>query len=199
MPKRLTMEEKKLLTIEKLLDSAEIVFSKKGYNGASVEEIAEEAGYSKGAVYSNFNNKENLFLALFDRRFNIEAGEWGNVFEEKLDNASRAEKVEELLITHQKRNVDTQWTMLMLEFTLFALRNESAKQKLAERYQQIMLSMTESITEHFSNNGHDANKDQIKEIVLSLLSLETGLKIIESLNPELIEDGFRSRTYKMFL
>ncbi|MCR8849422.1 hypothetical protein NQ095_13450 [Rossellomorea sp. SC111] len=87
----------------------------------------------------------------------------------------------------------------MLEFTLFALRNEGAKQKLAERYQQIMLSMTEAITEHFSNNGDDANKDQTKEIVLSLLSLETGLNIIESLNPELIEDGFRSRTYKMFL
>lgn len=197
MPKRLTNEEKKRQTVERLLDSSEIVFSNKGFYGASVEEIAEEAGYSKGAVYANFKSKEDLFLALYDRRFNQQLADWGKVFEHKLDDAGRADKVEEVLLSHAKFNEDTQWTMLMLEFTLYALRNEDAKGKLASRYTQILDSMKESIQTHFGN--HKVSSEQIEEIVISLLSLETGLNMLESIIPDLVSEGYRSRTYRKFL
>ncbi len=197
MPKRLTMEEKKQQTKELLLNSAELIFSKKGYNGASVDEIAEEAGYSKGAVYSNFSNKENLFLALYDRRFNHQLEEWGQVFENQLDNVSRADKVEKLLISHSKNSQDTKWTLLILEFTLYALRNEDVRQKLASRYKLILSSMKEAISSHFMEK--EISPEKIDEIVVSLLSLETGLNILESIIPDLITEGFRSRTYRDFL
>lgn len=197
MPKRLTKEEKKQQTKEMLLNSAELIFSKKGYNGASVDEIAEEAGYSKGAVYSNFFNKENLFLALYDRRFNDQLEEWVQVFENQLDNVNRAEKVEKLLISHSKNSQDTKWTLLMLEFTLYALRNEEARQKLASRYKLILSSMKEAISSHFIDK--DISPEKIDEIVVSLLSLETGLNILESIIPDLTNEGFRSRTYRGFL
>ncbi|MED3971723.1 TetR/AcrR family transcriptional regulator [Priestia megaterium] len=197
MPKRLTMEEKKKQTIEMLLNSAEVVFSKKGYNGASVDEIAEEAGYSKGAVYSNFTNKENLFLALYDRRFNNQLEEWEKVFEKQLDNVNRAVQVEELLISHWKISQDSKWTLLMLEFTLYALRNEDTRQKLAIRYKQILDSMKEAISSHF--NHDDMSSQKINEIVISLLSLETGLNILESIIPHLTTEGYRARIYREFL
>src|SRR5260370_23427492 len=61
---RLPRAEAKSRTRQLLLDAAASVFARKGYVGASVEEIAETAGFSIGAVYSNFGSKEELFLEL---------------------------------------------------------------------------------------------------------------------------------------
>ncbi len=64
--KRETRAEKQARTRAELLATAAKVFAQRGYNGASVEQIAEEAGYSHGAVYSNFDGKADLFLAVFE-------------------------------------------------------------------------------------------------------------------------------------
>lgn len=76
--KRLTRSESQALTRERLLKSATRVFMRRGYAGASIDLIAEEAGYSKGAVYSNFDSKESIFLELLRAKMiadieNIEA------------------------------------------------------------------------------------------------------------------------------
>lgn len=64
-PTRLTREQSRAQTRERLLASAAVVFGREGYGGASVDRIAEEAGYSKGALYSNFASKDELFGAMF--------------------------------------------------------------------------------------------------------------------------------------
>lgn|GEM_PF-2433015 len=63
-PVRLSRAEKNALTRERLLSAAESVVARLGYGGASVDTIAAEAGLSKGAIYSNFATKEELFLEL---------------------------------------------------------------------------------------------------------------------------------------
>src|SRR3954453_17737630 len=65
-PKRETRAEKQARTRTELIATAATVFAQSGYEGASVEEIAERAGYSHGAVYSNFAGKSDLFLAVFE-------------------------------------------------------------------------------------------------------------------------------------
>jgi AcrR family transcriptional regulator len=65
-PKRETRAEKQARTRTELLAAGAKVFARRGYAGASIEEIAEEAGYSHGAVYSNFASKADLFLAVFE-------------------------------------------------------------------------------------------------------------------------------------
>jgi AcrR family transcriptional regulator len=62
--------EKKLVTRSRLLDAAEKVFSARGFADASLDEIAEIAGLTKGAVYSNFDKKLDLLLAVLDERMN---------------------------------------------------------------------------------------------------------------------------------
>lgn len=66
--KRMTHEERKVETRKMLLEAAAEVFAQLGFHGASVDKIAEFAGYSKGAVYANFNSKEELFLALLEQK-----------------------------------------------------------------------------------------------------------------------------------
>lgn len=65
-PPRLTREQSRAQTRQRLLASAAVVFAREGYAGASVDRIAEEAGYSKGALYSNFASKDELFFELID-------------------------------------------------------------------------------------------------------------------------------------
>ena len=60
--RRLTRAEAKERTRQRLLDSAARIFAEKGFGGATLEEIAESAGYSTGAMYANFDNKEQLFM-----------------------------------------------------------------------------------------------------------------------------------------
>ena len=69
-PERLTREEKKARTRAQLIDAAAAVFARHGYVAASLDEVAEEAGLTKGAVYSNFDSKEDLFQAVIDDRLN---------------------------------------------------------------------------------------------------------------------------------
>ncbi len=66
--RRLTRRESQEQTRQRLLDMAVVVFAQKGFARTSVEEIAERAGFSKGAVYSNFTSKEDLALAVLERQ-----------------------------------------------------------------------------------------------------------------------------------
>src|SRR5260370_10335100 len=63
---RLTPTRRRELTRRTLLEAAAVVFSREGFHGASLDEVAAAAGFTKGAVYSNFKSKEDLFLALLE-------------------------------------------------------------------------------------------------------------------------------------
>ena len=65
---RLTPERRRELTREALLDAASEVFARHGYDGGTLEEIATAAGFTTGAIYSNFGSKQDLFLAVLDER-----------------------------------------------------------------------------------------------------------------------------------
>ncbi len=67
-PRRHTRKEMQAQTRRKLLEAAERVFLRRGLQGSSVEEIAAEAGYTRGAFYSNFQGKEELFVELLHKR-----------------------------------------------------------------------------------------------------------------------------------
>lgn len=71
MKKPLPREERQRLTRNQLVDSARIVFSRDGYHAARLDVIAAEAGYTKGAVYSNFSGKPELFLAVIDANLDL--------------------------------------------------------------------------------------------------------------------------------
>src|SRR5919109_3029644 len=66
---RLTRKEKQAHTRQCLMKSAGKVFARRGLQQASIDEVAEDAGFTKGAFYANFKSKEELFLAMLDERF----------------------------------------------------------------------------------------------------------------------------------
>src|SRR2546421_13100240 len=64
MSKRLSRNERKAQTRAGLIDAAARVFARRGYHGTTVDDVAEEAGFTKGAFYSNFESKEDVFVEL---------------------------------------------------------------------------------------------------------------------------------------
>ena len=135
MRTRISRKESQLQTRERLLDAALEVFSRRGYYAASVDEIAAEAGYSKGAVYSNFSNKEELFLALIDRRFAKDTQDYpgiANFMKEGL----QFDEFEEGFDFREQIMKDPTWNILMVEFFLYAMREGNNRAELAARFKQ---------------------------------------------------------------
>jgi len=130
-PERLSRQQSRLQTRERLLEAATLVFSRRGFDAASVEEVAEEAGYSKGAVYSNFASKEELFLTLLDRHLEAEMQSVTAQFAQKSNHESGEAQDRSFPAHLQERRT---WNVLTLEFFLYALRHPTAQQQLAERY-----------------------------------------------------------------
>ena len=68
MPAVMTRKERQEQTREQVIEAAARVFARRGYHRATVDEIASEAGFTIGALYSNFSGKEELFMAIADRQ-----------------------------------------------------------------------------------------------------------------------------------
>src|SRR6476661_10603064 len=88
-PTRLTREQSRDQTRQRLLDAALTAFMNKGFGVTSVEDIAAAAGYSRGAFYSNFGSKSELLLELLRRDHDATMGRMRSIFED--GEASRAD------------------------------------------------------------------------------------------------------------
>jgi AcrR family transcriptional regulator len=75
----LTRAQQQTLTRERLLAAAERVLARHGYGGASIDLVTAEAGYSKGAIYSNFESKEAVFLELLRVYMERDMAELGRI------------------------------------------------------------------------------------------------------------------------
>lgn len=142
MSPRLSREERQQQTRQRLLDAAVATFSQRGYHAASVEEIAEAAGFSKGAVYSNFASKEELFLALLDQHFEREIQSWGDPASDVCMGDEPALKLSYIEVIER----DRAWNLLLVEFLLYAIREESVRPKLAARLRILQQHLREHLT-----------------------------------------------------
>lgn len=133
--KRLTRAEAKARTRKLLLEAAAQTFARKGYAGSSVEEIAEAAGFSIGALYSNFANKEDLFLEL-SSTYNADriAEASAALLDKDVDPDQAVDKVSRLLVDAADK--DTDFALLQAEFWLYAVRNPQVLDQMAARMRQ---------------------------------------------------------------
>ncbi len=125
---RLTRAESRERTRTQLLAAAEEVFAARGFHGASLDEVAEAAGFSKGAVYSNFGSKDELFVAVLRKRMSEQA--------EFLTGLVSRASGDPVAALPDLEWMDLQWCQLLFEFWLYALRNPAATQLLADTYRQ---------------------------------------------------------------
>jgi AcrR family transcriptional regulator len=130
---RLSRKERQAQTRSCLMHSAAKVFAKRGLQQASIDEVAEDAGFTKGAFYANFKSKEELFLAMLDERFAQRIEEIERVIAAEGSEAEKAQRAGDDFT--RMVSADPEWQRLFLEFTAYAARSEEFREELVTRYQ----------------------------------------------------------------
>jgi len=126
----LTPERRRQQTREHLLAAAAEVFAARGFHGATLDEVAAVAGFTKGAVYSNFKNKEDLFLALFKANYDREMDAIrGALADSEVPPEARISEFV-ALIRDQTTQAGRNFNLLYQEFSLYAARNSAVREEL---------------------------------------------------------------------
>jgi AcrR family transcriptional regulator len=140
---RLTREQSKANTRERLLAAARSAFAESGFHGASVDEIASRAGFSTGALYSNFDGKEDLFLVLMEREIEEHSREIARAVAQRPSVSERATGGARQWMAMIER--EPELLLLFMEFWAYGVRDASVRPKVAERFAQARQLLTKLI------------------------------------------------------
>ena len=182
----LTAERRRAMTRQHLLDAAAVVFARHGFHGATLDEVASTAGFTKGAVYSNFKNKDDLFVALLDDRITRQLALVSDVLEGAPDEA-----VEQFPRIRDLLGADMFWdddfATLYLEFVLYARRHPEAQAKLATSAQRSRTLVRQLIDEEYATLGAPPAYDteHLAEISLALFG---GLGVDRLVDPTAVTE-----------
>ena len=194
-PERLTREEKKARTRAQLIDAAATVFARRGYVAASLDEVAEEAGLTKGAVYSNFTSKEDLFQAVIDERLNEPMKHAADVIE------TSAGTTEELAmagaqafvgVVEQQRDV----FLLALEMNIHVARHPELAPAFAAMRREQLAEVADIITEHAKASG-DSLPLPADQMAIAVGALSQGIALHALVDPEGVPDDLLGRVYSL--
>ncbi|MDX6609671.1 MAG: hypothetical protein QOF85_1596 [Solirubrobacterales bacterium] len=185
---RETRAEKQARTRAELIATATSVFAQRGYDSASVEEIAERAGYSHGAVYSNFTGKSDLFLAVFEEYMAARAQELAATQEAIDEDAPLETRARALADQWMERFAEDRESFLLhLEF----LASSRREPELAERFGTRSASLREVIAAYIA---HYQTEEGVEaplppaDLALVLRALGIGLAIEALVSPDAVRD-----------
>jgi AcrR family transcriptional regulator len=182
---RLTREEKKAQTRERLLEAAATVFARRGFAAASLDEVAEEAGLTKGAVYSNFANKEDLVLALMDDRFSHRIDQVVGQLDSTADIGEQARKAGALFMAISD---EERWLQLLsLDFLTYAARNPEFGARYSARHRE----STETIAELIERSADELGLGlplPPGELAIVMNALGVGLSLEKLVDPDNVPD-----------
>jgi AcrR family transcriptional regulator len=147
----LTQVQRKQRTRADLVETARRAFLARGFNGASLDEIAEAAGYSKGAVYSNFAGKAELFLAVLDAHFERRGRSYAEIALDGDDVEESYRAVARFRLEAEGREPD--WEPLLLEFWTYAARRPDLRDAVSERRERFLDSIADLISELAARHG----------------------------------------------
>src|SRR5215469_1761165 len=148
--KRKTQAERREETRELVLAAAARVFAKRGFHATSLDAVAEAAGFSRGAVYYNFADKEELFVELLDRRCAERAQDLRAVFAgTPEDDVAATSRQAQLAAQHalDAMTGDPEWRALYLEFLAQAARDAAFRSRFSRRSTEMRSALEEVVVE----------------------------------------------------
>jgi AcrR family transcriptional regulator len=187
--RRLTRAEGKARTRGRLLEAAAEVFARKGFAAASVEEIAETAGFSTGALYSNFAGKEELFAELLASRGGDRLAEAARIVaDEELSREDRRGALGRLLVTVADQDADL--APLQAELWLHAIRRPELRELLASQFRATRDFLAQTLADRARSSGSEVPPDDAATILLAMFQ---GLVQLRRIDPASVpEDLYAS-------
>ncbi|BCG05474.1 TetR family transcriptional regulator (plasmid) [Paraburkholderia sp. PGU19] len=182
-PERLTHARRKEQTRERLFDAARTIFLEKGWTSTSVEDIVEAAGYTRGAFYSNFRNKQELLTELLRRH----AEEARATLQDIVDAGGTPEQMKARAIAYYSRDcLQSDCFPLWVEAQLLARRDIAFGERVREFRLERLLQVSAHVrTLVAGDSGLSMSADAL---ALGLLSLCEGMLFYRSCNPQTVTD-----------
>jgi AcrR family transcriptional regulator len=190
MAVRLSRAERRERTRQELLSAAEACFVSRGFHASSVEEVAERAGYTKGAVYSNFVSKEDLFFAVYERRVE-------RVLTEVVPGLRQAgiERALDWLATGaiERQDRDDGWLAVFFEFWAHVLRHPELRERFAAIHARFLEPLAEGVRQLAEDRGLALPADvTAAQVALAWNAMEIGLGLERLTQPQAL-DGVVAR------
>jgi AcrR family transcriptional regulator len=182
---RLTRKQKQAHTRECLMHSAARVFARRGLQQASIDEVAEEAGFTKGAFYANFRSKEELFLAMLDERFAQRIEEIERVIASEGSTAEKARRAGDLFA--ETLRADREWERLFFEFSAYAARDEDFREELVTRYRAMRERIAAALKAEAEQYGKEATLP-FEQVALMTTAMSHGFALEKVLEGDAVPD-----------
>jgi AcrR family transcriptional regulator len=192
----MTREQSRANTRERLLRAARTVFARGGFHGASVEEIASEAGFSTGALYSNFTGKEDLFLVLMEREIDEYAREISDAVRERSSIAERATGGARQWMTMIEREPDV--LLLFMEFWAYGVRDARVRPKVAARFAQVRERLTALIVDGVREFELELDIPA-EQLAVAIDALADGIARQKLADPAAVPDELMGRVLSLLL
>jgi AcrR family transcriptional regulator len=170
------------------LAAAAQVFAERGFHGATLDEVATVAGFTKGAVYSNFKNKEDLFLALFRARYQRETEELRATLAAS-DTPSDARLSDFVaLFQDQAHLAGGNFGLLYQEFWLYAARNPDVRKEFTQIDDEAVAALAELISAEREGLGLEPLHDAVQTARI-IEVLFRGIGLLRILQPDVADQS----------
>jgi AcrR family transcriptional regulator len=196
MKQRLSRAERSAQTRAELMASARQLFLRRGFHAASLELVAEEAGFTIGAVYSRFGSKADLFLAILDERIDQLVAEVAQVA--RLDQPLPAHA--ELLAGRRMALLEREreWFPLVVEFWSHAARDERLRREFAARHERLVQAYAGLIEADYARLG--LTLPLAPEVLArAVVAMGNGVALERLADPDRVPDGLLSTMAISFL
>jgi AcrR family transcriptional regulator len=187
MPSVMTRAERRQRTRDELVDAAERLFSRQGFHATSIDAVAAEAGFTKGAVYSNFDSKEDLFFAVYERRVDRRVEE----MEAAVREASTAVEAFERMApgSEGRRAPADGWLAVFFEFWAHVLRHPELRQRFAAQHRRVIEPVAAAL---------EVPGDSY-EVATAHFAMQLGLQLERLTQPDVVDADFGRRMGRLLM
>jgi AcrR family transcriptional regulator len=197
MAVRLSRAERREQTRQELVSAAEACFVSRGFHASSVDEVAERAGYTKGAVYSNFAAKEDLFFAVYERRVE-------QVLTEVAPGLRQlgAERAFDQLATGamHRRDPDDGWRAVFFEFWAHVVRHPELRERFAAIHARFLEPLADAVQQLAEDRGLALPGDvTASQVAVAWNAMEVGLNLERLTQPQTVDRALARRMGRLLL
>lgn len=181
------IERRRIETRDDLVRAASAVFAERGFHAASLQQVAQRAGFTTGAIYGHFRSKDELFLAVFEQYALLRVAELSAI-EGAPEGAfgARARAMADQWMARHTENPG--FTIVVLEFAVHALRAPQLREALAGRYAAVRLAAARMLEEDARAAGVELPLPAL-DLATALRELGVGLSLAQLLDPGAVRES----------
>jgi AcrR family transcriptional regulator len=192
-----TRADRRNRTRAELVAVAERRFSADGYHATALDAVADEAGYTKGAVYSNFSSKEDLFFAVYERRVDRSVEEMSALIESAPTALEGLERIGTSAAQRREAG-DDGWLAVFFEFWAHVLRHPEHRARFAEQHDRVARRLADALDRSAVERGTELPVPSM-QLALSLLALSTGMGLERLTQPDVVGPELEELLNRLFL